>query len=297
MEAVSIFLLSLLGIHSAFAQPLLFRPFPDVSQNHPAYEAVRYLQVNGIVGGYPDGTFKPDTLVNRAEFTKILVEAIAEQVVIETCLKDNPRLFTDVDNNEWYGRYVCTAKRYGMAYGNPDGTYRPNDPINFVETATLLARNFELDTRKPPDDLWYKPFVEALEKKNAIPLSINHFAQQITRGEMADMMYRIKSGIPPKPTKTYAELEVLSQEDYIPAGAQRSSAGSTGSAGSAGSSRSGGTSAGNASQQSSQGMSASSNMSMGGPGMMSSMGGMSSFGGMSSMGGGASSMGGPSPMP
>jgi hypothetical protein len=282
MEALSHFLLSLLSIHTAFAQPVLFRPFPDVPQNHPAYEAVRYLQVNGIVGGYPDGTFKPDNLVNRAEFTKILVEAIAEQVVIETCLKDNPRLFTDVDNNEWYGRYVCTAKRYGMAYGNPDGTYRPNDPIIFVEAATLLARNFELDTQKPPEGLWYKPFVEALERKNAIPLSIAHFEQQITRGEMADMMYRIKSGIPPKPTQTYQELEILSQQEYVPRESQGTS--STGSVGSTGTS----------SQRSSQGQaqSASSNMSQGGSGMMSSMGG-----GMSSMGGGYSSMGGPMQMP
>jgi hypothetical protein len=194
----------------------MLRPFRDVPESHLNYEAILYLQANGVVQGKPDGGFWPEDSINRAEFTKILVESIAEQNVIETCLQNKPALFIDTPGDAWFGKYVCVAKKFGMAYGNPDGTYRPANAINFAEAATLLARNLGLQTAVPkPEALWYKPFVEAMERKSAIPLSINHFAKPITRAEMAEMIYRIQANIPPKPTQTYSALEKLSAVPYV----------------------------------------------------------------------------------
>lgn len=194
----------------------LLRPFKDVPASHPNYEAILYLQANGIVQGKPDGGYWPESSINRAEFTKIIVESIATQEVIETCLSDKPVLFTDVGNGEWFAKYVCVAKKFGMAYGNPDGTYRPAYAINFAEAATLIARNFNLQTEVPkPVALWYKPYIEALAAKSAIPDTITHIAEPITRGEMAEIIYRIKSGIPPKPSQTYETLAELSKQPYV----------------------------------------------------------------------------------
>lgn len=197
--------------HTSAQVTQLLRPFPDVLETHEAYEAILYLHANHIVQGHPDGQFYPESLINRAEFTKILVTAIADPAVIETCLQDMPQPFSDVPNDEWFARYICTAKKFKMAFGNPDGTYRPANPINFAEASTLMTRNLGISTETPkPEARWYKPFIEALEAKHAIPLSITRFEHPITRAEMAEMMYRIKAKIPPKPSLTYAQLETLS---------------------------------------------------------------------------------------
>jgi S-layer homology domain len=208
---------ALLVSSTVFAQanPLL-RPFKDVPPSHPNSEAILFLQANGIVQGRADGTFWPESSINRAEFTKIIVESVAKQEVIETCLSDNPTLFTDVPKTEWFAKYVCVAKKFGMAYGNPNGTYRPAYAINFAEAATLIARNLNLHTDVPqPVTLWYKPYVEALAAKSAIPQTITHLAEPITRAEMAEIIYRIKAGIPPKPSQTYEILAELSKQPLV----------------------------------------------------------------------------------
>jgi hypothetical protein len=54
---------------------------------------------------------------------------------------------------------------------------------------------------------WYRDFVQALDDQNAIPLSITSLDQNITRGEMAEIMYRLKANVTTKSSRTYAELE------------------------------------------------------------------------------------------
>jgi hypothetical protein len=229
-----IFFLAALGLtlsFSALAQvtPLL-KPFPDVPASHPYAEAILFLQANGVIQGNPDGTFRPDTNINRAEFTKILVESLAEQSVIETCLQDKPALFSDVNPQEWFAKYICVAKKFKMAFGNPDGTFRPGNPINFVEAATLIARNLGVVNQLPqPVSDWYRPFVEGMGFEHAIPMTITHLAQPITRGEMAEMIYRIKADIPLKTSQTYESLVELSKKPYAPPVSSASSKASTAS--------------------------------------------------------------------
>ena len=52
-----------LNFNTAFADT-----FNDLPPSHWAYEAVEYLYENGAVVGYPDGRYKADTNVTRAEF-------------------------------------------------------------------------------------------------------------------------------------------------------------------------------------------------------------------------------------
>jgi hypothetical protein len=51
---------------------------------HPYDMAIDYMKTQGMIEGYPDGTYKPDAPINRAEFTKILLEAYTEGVIDET---------------------------------------------------------------------------------------------------------------------------------------------------------------------------------------------------------------------
>lgn len=180
--------------------PFTQAAFTDVTVNHFNYDAISYVEGQKIVNGYPDGSFKPDNTVNRAEFTKIIVGALVNADDLERGL----RCFGDVDSSQWYAPYVCEAKIRGWIGGYPDKTFRPTQPISFVEAAKILSGAFELQTR--PDTVWYKPYVEALEVKKAIPVTIKSFDKNITRGELAEMVYRIQSNVTDKESTTYAYI-------------------------------------------------------------------------------------------
>ena len=52
------------------------RDFPDVPENHWAYEYIRVLAGNGLIQGYPDGTFGGDRSMTRYEFAALLYRAL-----------------------------------------------------------------------------------------------------------------------------------------------------------------------------------------------------------------------------
>ena len=63
---------------SAVAVPAITEAstFPDVKPDHQFYDAITELANRGIISGFPDGTFKPDNFITRAEFANILSKAI-----------------------------------------------------------------------------------------------------------------------------------------------------------------------------------------------------------------------------
>lgn len=190
--------------------------FNDVPSSHPNYDAINYVRQQGIVGGYPDGTYKPDGFINRAEFTKIVTLALFGQEMIDKCGTFYD--FSDVPRDAWYVKYICRARDGWLLTGYPDGSFRPAQNINFSETAKIIANGYglihrtehcngklcpDIDTADHP---WYEQYVLALEEKNAIPVSISRFDQAITRGEMAEIIYRLKAGIKNKPARNYHDL-------------------------------------------------------------------------------------------
>ena len=174
--------------------------FSDVPSSHPNLDAIQYVKDQEIVDGYEDGTFKPDNSINRAEFTKIIMEAVfpGESRGI--------RCFTDV-NNEWFAKYVCRAKVEGIISGYPDGYFKPAVYISFAEAAKIIVNAFEINTGIRTDDpVWYKPYVDELGLKHAIPMSIDSFSKNITRGEMAEIIYRLKGDPGVTESQTYDSI-------------------------------------------------------------------------------------------
>ena len=214
----------------SFGAALLFATAPqasaasfwDVPADHPNAEAIAYVREHGIVAGYPDGSYRPDQTINRAEFTKIVAGSLGEKLIYCTL-----QPFRDVPIDAWYAPYVCAAKNFGLVSGYPDGTFRGNNTITFVEAAKILE--FGASHDRPvycglyacpeyptADHPWYEKFVRILSNKTAIPLSIARLEQPITRGEMAEMQWRIiLSNIGQErdwTARTYEELAGISPE-------------------------------------------------------------------------------------
>lgn len=173
--------------------------FSDVNTESKYVDAIEYLKENQIVQGYPDGSFGPEKNINRAEFTKILVGAISKEPAVGSkCFKD----VTD----QWFASYVCTAKKLGLVDGYADGNFKPEEPINFSEAAKIIANAFNLNKGQQDPQVWFKSYIEALQKENAIPLSVQYFDEKITRDEMSEIIWRVKADVNNKSSRTYLEL-------------------------------------------------------------------------------------------
>lgn len=96
------------------------------------YAAVKY----GIVSGYPDGTFRPDALVNRAEAMKIL--SLAAQLPVTEDSEQIEISFSDVANTDWFLFPLRLAVYHGILTGYDDGTFRPTQPITRAEAAKIV---------------------------------------------------------------------------------------------------------------------------------------------------------------
>jgi hypothetical protein len=132
--------------------------FPDMTANHPNFPGVSFLVEEEALKGYPDGTFKPDGLINRAELTKMIVALFSPQEqglnisVYQNC-------FPDV-KDEWFSYYVCYAKEKGWVQGYPDGTFKPSNSVNRAE-AMKIVFNAMIE-----ESLWPTP----TEAEKLIPL-------------------------------------------------------------------------------------------------------------------------------
>jgi len=88
-----------------------------------------------IVQGYPDGSFQPDSPVNRAEALKILLGASRLEPFDEEF--DLPE-FPDVGTGSWFEPYADLALTYQLVNGYPNGTFKPEQPITRAEAAKIV---------------------------------------------------------------------------------------------------------------------------------------------------------------
>lgn len=119
--------------------------YSDVPGNKWYNNAISTLSNMGIICGYPDGTFRPDAPITRAELTKIAASFFSDPRVAATY----DGRFSDVHGAEWYISYLMTALEEGLIEGYPDGSFRPNRPITRAETCTIVNRTLG---RKPEKD-------------------------------------------------------------------------------------------------------------------------------------------------
>jgi len=119
--------------------------FNDVHQPSWYNNAVSTLTNGGLLMGYPDGYFRPNQAMTRAEFAALVVRVMGLGHVTGN------NAFTDT-NNHWAASYIYAAYVLGWVQGFGDGTFRPNQFITRAEVAALVNRA----TRRLPasaDDL------------------------------------------------------------------------------------------------------------------------------------------------
>lgn len=121
--------------------------FTDTEQLKTA-EAVDMLTALNIIQGYPDGTFRPEDGVTRAEYAKMLY-VLRNGGVDDgaTYYKNAVKPFSDT-RGHWAEGYINYAYTMGMIAGHGDGTFRPEDPVTGLESAKLLLTLLGYDAQR-----------------------------------------------------------------------------------------------------------------------------------------------------
>ncbi|MBU0668451.1 S-layer homology domain-containing protein [Patescibacteria group bacterium] len=176
---ISLFTIILLTTPTVFA-------FNDVLSNHNYSDAIEFIKSENIVQGYPDGSFKPDNTINRAELLKIIIGA--KYSTIEEIFNNN--CFKDVQKDQWYTKYICFAKDKNIVSGYPDGSFKPEQNVNFVEAMKIAMKAYNISFNENSDP-WYKDLVNKSSESNLIPLEIAAFDLNISRGQMTDIITRL----------------------------------------------------------------------------------------------------------
>lgn len=176
-----------------------FRPavFADVDGTDRYADAIKYLKEREVVSGYPDGTFRPDNTLNRAEAVKLVLEANDIKRLVQWAQK-----FSDVPGGAWFEAYVATAVERGIVSGYADGEFKPGNKISRAEFLKIAIATAGLDVHTPvkapyPDvtpEEWFAPYFQLAKEYELLSAKMGGYMtphQPITRAEAADILYRI----------------------------------------------------------------------------------------------------------
>lgn len=190
------------------------RVFTDVA-GLDCERAANTLCTYGMLRGYEDGTFRPNSGLTRAELCALLTQAMGLSVPLEG------QSFADVAADSWYAPYIRAAQNAGYVNGVGNGQFDPEGKVTQEQMITVLGRlaanlnlNFREASKQVSSDTgidakysdWAQPWVWLLEKSQTNllgkPLSmlctpsdqLNPKAPA-TRGETAQILYKILTAV------------------------------------------------------------------------------------------------------
>lgn len=131
----------ILAVSTILANSVVFaddssKRFNDVESNDWAFEYITELSNRGVINGYDDGSFKPTKTVSRAEWAKMMVDAVGLPTA------DNNVYFADMADH-WANKYVNAARDCLKGYS--DGTFRPDQAISREEVTVAIIKIMGFD--------------------------------------------------------------------------------------------------------------------------------------------------------
>ncbi|MDP4008544.1 MAG: S-layer homology domain-containing protein [Candidatus Peregrinibacteria bacterium] len=114
--------------------------FSDVGSSNPNYKYILEAEELGIVEGYPDGSFHPDSSISRSETLAMILRAFNVHI-----LRGGFQFYPDVPKSEWFFQYVDTGTVNELVSGYDTGYFGPHDPITFGEISKMLYQVGELN--------------------------------------------------------------------------------------------------------------------------------------------------------
>lgn len=200
----------------------------DDITGHWAESALRTLVKQGIMGGYPGGSYQPNKDITRAEFAKLMVSTL-NQIPNKNTTPTGTEVPVLKDLNDpsiWYYSSVKTAVEQGFITGYHDGTFRPNEKITREQMASMLMRainayniDSELATLNYKDtnsiQKWALENVQRvvyLEIMSGLDANTFAPAQSSTRAQVAAVLVRMQELLLNKPEFKYTTYDLTLDE-------------------------------------------------------------------------------------
>ena len=172
--------------------------------NHWAYHEIKRLVGMEVVNGYPDNTYRPDNNVTRAEFAKVVVEAMGWAPE-----SGGPGFADNTGIPAWARGYIATAVDRGVIKGYEDNTFRAANLISRAEIAAMVVRAMgkESDAAKAGAlsfgdagsvPAWARGYVSVAAAQGIVkgkPGSLFAPADKATRAESAAMLVRMLNNL------------------------------------------------------------------------------------------------------
>ncbi len=189
--------ITILALILPFTIQTTFAQFTDLFKNNKNYEAIIFLEENNILVGYPDGTFRPNQEVNRAEFLKIILEG--SNIPLDE--NDLTLPFPDTQDDKWYLPYIQKAYSENWIVGFNDGTFKPSQTIKKTEALKILGEVQQWKMNENPTytqfedidlDEWYAKYVIYASEHNYLEEDEELFEPRelMTRANISEIIYR-----------------------------------------------------------------------------------------------------------
>ncbi len=123
--------------------------FADVDPNYWAYPFIQVLASGNVIAGFPDGNFRPDQPVSRAEFAAMIQKAVNPNPVRQL----SPNGFADVPADYWAAPAITAAYQGRFMDGYPNNTFQPDQEIPKVQAITALANGLGLTASSPATNI------------------------------------------------------------------------------------------------------------------------------------------------
>lgn len=165
-------------------------------KGHWAEKAISTLAEKGVVNGYPDGTFKPDQAITRAEFAKLVSKTFGYTATTQA-------KFDDVSSEYWASGFINAVSEKKIMNAFSDGNFKPDQTMNRAQVATMMSRILNMDKKEEnygewaasftdvPADHWAFRYIEIAKKLQLLPSSYQtqfHPDYAVTRAEAAWMI-------------------------------------------------------------------------------------------------------------
>ena len=189
------------------AMPQFAHAFSDVRPDTPYQTAIGSLSAEGVIDGYPDGTFRPDGELTRAEFCKIIVAAFgggpngqpssnapsnnapSSDAPSSNAPSNNAPSsdapFSDISGH-WAREHIAAAAALGLVSGVGDGLFDPDGTLTCEQAVAIAARLVGGARDSYPIDYLAYAMEEGIS--SGVPIVTG---RNITRGEAAQLIYNI----------------------------------------------------------------------------------------------------------
>ncbi|HNG77016.1 MAG TPA: S-layer homology domain-containing protein, partial [Candidatus Obscuribacter sp.] len=189
----------LMAAHSVTPAAAVNAPFD--TKGHWAESYVGQLTQRSIIGGFPDGSFKPDDGITRAQFAAIAMKALNVPAA------SGPATFKDVAPTYWANKAIAAVSQAGLVTGFPDGSFKPEDKITRAQALVILAKAL-------PTGLADTSILNSYQDGSSVPAWA---APSVAKAAKARILvsYPDPSAIKPNVNATRADVAALTYQTLI----------------------------------------------------------------------------------